>query len=131
MTGGRPSIPFPAPAPGEQWEAYRYRGRGLRIGRNSTVHRVAEVEDERGFTIPAPDCRTGWYAAGRPWWQVYTPTDAPVTCRSCLSRVRAAEPPSQPGRPSSAPGQLALLFAALRTFAVFASLRYQFGVVLA
>ncbi|MGW4094904.1 hypothetical protein [Nocardia sp. NPDC004750] len=92
-------------APGEAWAVRQYRGKGLRIGRNRTVHRVAFVEDERGMTIPAPDCHAGYYAAGRPWWMVYGPTTDQVNCQLCLHSHR---PGADPARSPAAGDQLAL-----------------------
>ncbi|WP_309111218.1 hypothetical protein [Saccharothrix sp.] len=88
--------------PGEAWAADQFRGRGLRIGRNRTVHRAGFVLDERGVEIPAPDCHAGYFAAGRPWWQVYFPTTDPVDCGLCLDARRHSSAPQR------LPGQLTL-----------------------
>lgn len=79
----------PSPGvPGEQWASQQFRHRNLRIGRNRTVHRTAFLSDERGVDIPAPDCHAGSFAAGRPWWKVYTPTTDRVDCGLCLDSHR-------------------------------------------
>ncbi|GGS20590.1 hypothetical protein GCM10010171_11560 [Actinokineospora fastidiosa] len=88
--------PPPAGVPGEQWAAGQFRGRALRIGRNRTVHRVSFLPDERGVEIPAPDCHTGYFAVGRPWWRVYTPTTDRVDCGLCLNGHRGRSGPESP-----------------------------------
>lgn len=81
--------------PGEAWAARQYRGRGLRIGRNRTVHRAGFVVDNRDMEIPAPDCHAGYFAGGRPWWTVYTPTTDAVDCALCLNGRRQHPPAEQ------------------------------------
>lgn len=78
----------PPGVPGAEWAARQFRGHNLRIGRNRTVHRVAFLPDERGVDVPAPDCHTGYFAVGRPWWKVYEPTTERVDCGLCLDRHR-------------------------------------------
>jgi hypothetical protein len=78
----------PPGVPGELWAAEQLRHRNLRIGRNHTVHRTAFLPDERGMEIPAPACHAGYFAAGRPWWKVYTPTTDRVDCGLCLDGHR-------------------------------------------
>jgi hypothetical protein len=102
LFGDPPAADPPTGAPGEAWAAEQYQGKGLRIGRNRTVHRVGFVIDERGVRIPAPDCHAGYFAAGRPWWQVYSPTSDPVDCGLCLDARRTTTRSSAPA------GQLAL-----------------------
>jgi hypothetical protein len=78
----------PGGVPGEQWTARQFQGHNLRIGRNRTVHRVAFLPDERGVELPIPHCHTGYFAAGRPWWKVYSPTREPVDCGLCVDGRR-------------------------------------------
>ena len=78
----------PGGAPGEEWAARQFLGHNLRIGRNRTVHRVAFLPDERGVELPIPHCHTGYFAAGRPWWKVYSPTQDLVNCGLCLDGRR-------------------------------------------
>ncbi|HEX3786151.1 MAG TPA: hypothetical protein VHX38_41430 [Pseudonocardiaceae bacterium] len=87
MSGEGESEPPPG-VPGEEWAVRQFRGLNLRIGRNRTVHRVAFLLDERGIEVPAPDCHTGYFAVGRPWWKVYAPTAEHVDCGLCLERHR-------------------------------------------
>jgi hypothetical protein len=86
--GGELDSEPPLGAPGEEWAARQFRGHNLRIGRNRTVHRVAFLPDERGVDVPAPDCHTGYFAVGRPWWKVYEPTMERVDCGLCLDSHR-------------------------------------------
>jgi hypothetical protein len=83
-----PDLTPPPGVPGEQWATQQFRHHNLRIGRNRTVHRVTFMTDERGVRIPAPDCHAGYFAAGRPWWRVYTPTSDRVDCGLCLDGHR-------------------------------------------
>jgi hypothetical protein len=78
----------PEPLPGEEWAIEQFHHYNLRIGRNRTVHRSTFLPDERGVQIPAPDCHAGYFAAGRPWWKVYTPTTDRVDCGLCLDGHR-------------------------------------------
>jgi hypothetical protein len=87
----------PPGVPGEVWAAEQFRHRNLRIGRNRTVHRTAFLPDERGTEIPAPDCHAGSFAAGRPWWHVYTPTSDRVDCGLCLDGHRGHRQPDPDG----------------------------------
>jgi hypothetical protein len=97
--------PVGGSAPGEAWAARQFAGRGLRIGRNRTVHRVAFVVDPRGVEVPAPDCHIGSFAAGRPWWTVYQPTTDQVDCVLCRTGRRSHPQPDPAELPG---GQLAL-----------------------
>jgi hypothetical protein len=83
----QPEVPPPG-VPGEQWAVRQFQHRNLRIGHNRTVHRTAFLSDERGVEIPAPDCHAGYFAAGRPWWQVYLPTSDRIDCGLCLNSHR-------------------------------------------
>lgn len=95
----------PDGVPGEVWAAEQFRRRNLRIGRNRTVHRTAFLPDERGMEIPAPACHAGSFAAGRPWWRVYTPTNDRIDCGLCRDGHRGH---GQLDRADSLGNQLAL-----------------------
>ncbi len=95
-SGGLEVEPPPG-VPGEEWAVGQFRERNLRIGRNRTVHRVAFLRDERGVEIPAPDCHTGYFAVGRPWWKVYSPTTERVDCGLCLDGHRGRGRDGDPG----------------------------------
>ena len=83
----------PGGVPGEEWAARQFHGHNLRIGRNRTVHRVSFLPDERGVEVPIPHCHTGYFAAGRPWWKVYSPTSDRVDCGLCLDGRRGRSQP--------------------------------------
>ena len=87
----------PGGVPGEEWAARQFHGHNLRIGRNRTVHRVAFLPDERGVEVPIPHCHTGYFAAGRPWWKVYSPTSDQVDCGLCLDSRRGRAQPDEAG----------------------------------
>jgi hypothetical protein len=109
-----PDIDLQAPpgVPGELWAVRQFRHRNLRIGHNRTVHRTAFLDDERGVEIPAPACHAGYFAAGRPWWRVYTPTADRIDCGLCLNSHRGHPQPDN----DDAPGrQLALELGQLNT----------------
>ncbi len=60
----------------------RFRRAGLRIGTSSVVHRTRYVQRDDGLDTPAPGCHQGYSPES---WERLHPTDAPVTCRKCLT----------------------------------------------
>lgn len=63
-------------------EKRRYAQSGVRIGSSGVVHRVGQVPWLLGFTLPAPECHSGFAVTLA---RMAPAPGAVVTCKRCLS----------------------------------------------
>lgn len=63
-------------------EQVRYQQSGVRIGSSPVVHRVGQVPWLLGFTLPAPECHSGFAIELA---RMSPARGAVVTCKRCLS----------------------------------------------